>query len=69
MEKNLTKERYFIEHYQTSLTLLDHSGHYTRYFNSIKDAEDFINSLEGISDDDNFYIVKEIDGQRKPIEF
>ena len=69
MEKNLTKERYFIEYYQTGLTLLDDSGHYTRYFNSIKDVEDFINSLEGIGDDDNFYIVKEIDGQRKPIEF
>ena len=52
-------ERYFIEDYWTGSTILDDNGHYTKYFNSIKNAEYFLNSLEGLNDDDNFYIVKE----------
>ena len=62
-------ERYFIEDYWTGLTILDDNGHYTRYFNSIKDAEEFLNSLEELNDDDNFYIVKELDGKIQPIEY
>ena len=41
-------EQYFIEDYWTGLTILDDNGHYTRYFNSIKNAEYFLNSLEGL---------------------
>ena len=62
-------ERYFIEDYYTCLTILDDSGYYTRYFNSIKGAENFINSLGKLNDEDNFYIVKELDGKRKQIEY
>lgn len=62
-------ERYFIEDYCTGLTILDDNRHYTRYFNSIKDAEEFLNSLEELNDDDNFYIVKELDGKIQPIEY
>jgi len=64
-------ERYFIEDYYTGLTILDEDGYYTKYFNTIKEAENFLNSLMGHyneNDEDNFYIVKEIDGKRKPIE-
>tara|TARA_R100001463_G_scaffold48653_1_gene97941 strand:- start:1492 stop:1683 length:192 start_codon:yes stop_codon:yes gene_type:complete len=61
--------RYFIEDYHTGLTILDKNKYYTKYFNSIKNAENFINSLKGLNKDDNFYIVKEVNGQKKPIEF
>ena len=62
-------ERYFIQDYWTGLTILDNNGYYTRYFNSIKGAEEFLNSLEGLNYDDNFYIIKELDGKIQPIEY
>ena len=58
-------ERYFIEDYYTGLTILDNDGYYTKYFNTIKEAEHFLNSLMGHyneNEEDNFYIVKEVDG-------
>jgi len=61
-------KRYFIEDYWTGLTILDDNGHYTKYFNTIKEAEEFVNSLEGLNDD-NFYIVEESNGEIKPIEY
>ncbi len=62
-------ERYFIQDYWTGLNILDNKGNYTRYFNTIKEAEEFLNSLEGLNDDDNFYIVKELDGEIQLIEY
>ncbi len=67
-------ERYFIEDYYTGLTILGEDGYYTKYFNTLKEAENFLNSLIGNYKElwdieDNYYIVKEIDGKRKPIEY
>jgi hypothetical protein len=62
-------ERYFIEDYWTGLTILDNKGHYTRYFNTLKEAEEFLYSLKELNYDDNFYIVKELDGEIQPIEY
>jgi hypothetical protein len=62
-------ERYFIQDYWTGLNILDNNRYYTRYFNTIKDAEEFINSLEDLNNEDGFYIVKELDGKIQPIEY
>tara|TARA_R110000851_G_scaffold274341_1_gene426963 strand:- start:269 stop:460 length:192 start_codon:yes stop_codon:yes gene_type:complete len=61
--------KFYIEDYYSGDTILDKKGNYTRYFKTLDDAEDFLNSLGSINDDDNFYIVEQTDGISKPIEY
>ena len=37
-------KKYFIQDYFSGLTILDDKGYYTRYFYSIQDVENFLNS-------------------------
>ena len=62
--------RYFIENYYWAHPILDDNGHYTRYFDTFEEADDYLNKHFYCDEDeeDNFYIVKEINGKRVPIE-
>ncbi len=51
--------RYYIQDYWSGLNILDKKGNYTRYFDSYQDADDFLNSLGDLNEEDNFYIVEE----------
>ena len=62
-------KKYYIEDYYTGLTILDNNGYYTRYFDTLEDAQEFINSLGEINDEDNFFILEELEGQSKPVEY
>ena len=48
--------KYYIEDYWSGLPILDEQGIYIRYFYSYEDADDFLNSLGDINEEDNFYI-------------
>ena len=65
----MSNKKYFIEDYFSGLPILDDSTHYIRYFNSLKEAENFLCSLGNLNDDDNFYIVECLDGQKKSVEY
>ena len=68
--------RYYIENYYSGLPILDDNDCYTRYFDNYELANDY---LELVNDDlkkndmeqyeeDPFYVVKEVNGKRVPIE-
>jgi len=57
--------RYYIEYYYSGLPIF-----YTRYFDTIEEADDYLNKHFKCdeNEEDNFYIVKEVNGKRVPIE-
>ncbi len=62
--------KYYIQDYYTGLDIT--KGGYTRYFKTLKDADDFLELLntKGYNDEDNFFIVAEDDeGNIVPIEY
>ena len=61
--------KFYIECYYSGDTIMDDSGYYTRYFDCLGSAEDFIESLGAINDDDNFYIKKTVNGVDEPIKY
>ena len=62
--------RYYIENYYWGLPILDDKGYYTRYFYDFELANYYLNKHFKCEQDeeDNFYIVKEVNGKRVPIE-
>tara|TARA_R100000353_G_C6486538_1_gene190588 strand:+ start:737 stop:934 length:198 start_codon:yes stop_codon:yes gene_type:complete len=62
--------RYYIENYYWGLPILDDNDCYTKYFDSYEEADDYLNKhfICDEDEEDNFYIVKEINGKEVPIE-
>ena len=61
--------KYYIQDYFSGLDIT--KGGYTRYFKTLNDANDFLESLnyKGYNDEDNFFIVAEDENSNiTPIE-
>ena len=61
--------RYYIQDYFTGLNVT--KGYYTRYFNTLNDANNFLESLnvKGYNDEDNFFILcEDEDGNIIPLD-
>ncbi len=64
-------EKFYIEHYYWAHPILDDLGNDIRYFNSYEEADDYLNEINqtlNLDDEDNFYIVLEVDGKKVPLE-
>jgi hypothetical protein len=60
---------YFIQEYFSGVNILSKNG-YTKYFKNFTDADDFLNSLGKLNNEDSFYIVEEDkEGNQKPVEY
>ena len=60
--------KYYIQDYYSGLDIT--KGGYTRYFKTLNDADDFLNSLGKLNNEDNFYIMEEDkEGNEKPTEY
>jgi len=60
--------KYYIQDYYSGLDIT--KGGYTRYFKTLNDADDFLNSLGKLNNEDNFYIMEEDkEGNQKPTEY
>jgi len=60
---------YFIQEYFSGVDILNKNG-YTKYFKTFKDADDFLNSLGDLNNEDSFYIMEEDkEGNQKPTEY
>ncbi len=60
---------YFIQEYFSGFDILNKNG-YIKYFKTFKDADDFLNSLGDLNDEDSFYIIEEDkEGNQKPTEY
>ena len=60
--------KYFIQEYFLGVNIITKNG-YTKYFQTFQDADNFLNSLGDLNNEDNFYIMEEDkEGNQKPTE-
>ena len=61
--------KYFIQEYFTGFNILTKNG-YTKYFQTFHDADNFVNSLGDLNNEDSLYIMEEDkEGNQKPTEY